>query len=197
MGRPALKRGAIERSALELFVEKGVDGTSIRDIAERAGVTEGALYRHHKSKNDLVRALFFEHYAGFGEIVAEIRGLNLPYDELVTKLVHAFFGLYDKDSYVFCFIMLTRHKLLEEVRADDRNPVELLSRILRDAAKRGEIPPQNTEVTTELLVGMVLQTAMSCYYKRLSGPVEQYSDQVAKACLEVSHAGNVHASVIG
>ena len=47
-------RKRIEAAALLLFVEKGVAETSIRDIAHSAGVAEGALYRHHAGKDDLV-----------------------------------------------------------------------------------------------------------------------------------------------
>jgi AcrR family transcriptional regulator len=43
--------------ALELFIEQGYDGTSLRQIAERLGVTKAALYYHFASKEDLLLAL--------------------------------------------------------------------------------------------------------------------------------------------
>jgi len=36
--------------ASELFVERGYDATSLREIAERLGVTKAALYYHFASK---------------------------------------------------------------------------------------------------------------------------------------------------
>lgn len=54
----------ILRAALKLFVKKGIDGTT-REIADKAGVSEGALYRHFKSKNDLAWHLFSTHLDGF------------------------------------------------------------------------------------------------------------------------------------
>ena len=43
--------------ALDLFTEKGFDGTSLREIAERLGVTKAALYYHFASKDDILMAL--------------------------------------------------------------------------------------------------------------------------------------------
>jgi AcrR family transcriptional regulator len=43
--------------ALDLFTEKGYDGTSLREIAERLGVTKAALYYHFASKEDILMAL--------------------------------------------------------------------------------------------------------------------------------------------
>ncbi len=43
--------------ALELFTEQGYDGTSLREIAERLGLTKAALYYHFESKEDILLAL--------------------------------------------------------------------------------------------------------------------------------------------
>ena len=43
--------------ALDLFVEKGFDQTSLREIAEQLGVTKAALYYHFPSKGDILIAL--------------------------------------------------------------------------------------------------------------------------------------------
>jgi AcrR family transcriptional regulator len=43
--------------ALDLFTEQGFDATSLRQIAERLGVTKAALYYHFESKDDILMAL--------------------------------------------------------------------------------------------------------------------------------------------
>ena len=43
--------------ALELFVEKGYDKTSLRDIAEQLGTTKAALYYHFERKQDILLEL--------------------------------------------------------------------------------------------------------------------------------------------
>ena len=49
--------------ALDLFLEQGYDGTSLREIAERLGVTKAALYYHFPSKEDIFRALHMRVHA--------------------------------------------------------------------------------------------------------------------------------------
>src|SRR5246127_493581 len=62
-------RSRIQQIAVELFTEHGYEGTSLREIAERLGVTKAALYYHFKSKEDIVLS-FTEDY--FGRIDALI-----------------------------------------------------------------------------------------------------------------------------
>jgi AcrR family transcriptional regulator len=49
---------AIEAAALALFVEQGFHGTTVPEIARRAGVGTGTLYLYHASKDDLLNALY-------------------------------------------------------------------------------------------------------------------------------------------
>jgi AcrR family transcriptional regulator len=53
-------RDAITDAAREIFAERGYHGTSIRDIAKRAGLSLSALYYWHPSKQHLLAALMEE-----------------------------------------------------------------------------------------------------------------------------------------
>ncbi|MEV5573841.1 helix-turn-helix domain-containing protein [Spirillospora sp. NPDC052269] len=67
-GRRGNTREEIRRVALELFAEQGYEKTSLREIAERLGVTKAALYYHFKTKEDIIASLFEE----VGEKVDEL-----------------------------------------------------------------------------------------------------------------------------
>lgn len=47
-------RGRLGAAALELFEERGYDGTTVCDIAERAGVTERTFFRHFSDKREVL-----------------------------------------------------------------------------------------------------------------------------------------------
>ncbi|MFQ5675842.1 MAG: helix-turn-helix domain-containing protein, partial [bacterium] len=53
MARPLTKKTDVIDAALALFMRKGIKATTTRDIALRAGISEGTIYRHFHSKEDL------------------------------------------------------------------------------------------------------------------------------------------------
>ena len=63
-------RERILDAALDLFIEQGFDGTSLRQIAEQLGVTKAALYYHFTSKDDILMALHLRlHEVGRGALM--------------------------------------------------------------------------------------------------------------------------------
>ena len=47
-------RGRLERAALELYIERGFDQTTVAEIAERAGLTERTFFRHFADKREVL-----------------------------------------------------------------------------------------------------------------------------------------------
>jgi AcrR family transcriptional regulator len=50
-------RGRIQALALELFIEQGYEGTSLREISQRLGVTKAALYYHFPTKASILASV--------------------------------------------------------------------------------------------------------------------------------------------
>ena len=74
MGAGASERGdtrtRIQEVAFELFAEQGYEKTSLREIADRLGVTKAALYYHFKSKDELVTSIVGDFMARIDELVS-------------------------------------------------------------------------------------------------------------------------------
>ncbi|MFS8478736.1 MAG: helix-turn-helix domain-containing protein [Micromonosporaceae bacterium] len=66
-------RTRIQRVALELFTERGYDKTSLREIAERLGVTKAALYYHFRSKEEIVEGFLGDRLDAIEEMIAWLR----------------------------------------------------------------------------------------------------------------------------
>ncbi|MBD3369048.1 TetR family transcriptional regulator [Candidatus Fermentibacteria bacterium] len=71
-------RERILDAAEKLFEEKGFDGSSIREVAERAGVAKSLLYHHFSSKRDLWREVVHR--------VFERHGLREKVTEFIDNL---------------------------------------------------------------------------------------------------------------
>jgi AcrR family transcriptional regulator len=61
------RRDEIVGVAAELFAKKGFEGTTVRDIADTAGILSGSLYHHFRSKEQIMEEIF---KAYFDEIEA-------------------------------------------------------------------------------------------------------------------------------
>ncbi|GAB3346501.1 helix-turn-helix domain-containing protein [Micromonospora halotolerans] len=62
-------RQRIQAVALELFTEQGYEKTSLREIAERLGVTKAALYYHFKSKDEIVSSFVDDRLRRMDELI--------------------------------------------------------------------------------------------------------------------------------
>ncbi|WP_438446680.1 TetR/AcrR family transcriptional regulator [Gorillibacterium sp. sgz5001074] len=51
------KQAKILEAAIEIFAEKGYSATSTSEIAQKAGVAEGTIFRHYKTKKDLLLSI--------------------------------------------------------------------------------------------------------------------------------------------
>src|SRR5256885_9478815 len=71
--RHADTRSRIQDVALELFTEHGYEATSLREIAERLGVTKAALYYHFKTKDDIVASLIEDRAGALERLLAWAR----------------------------------------------------------------------------------------------------------------------------
>jgi AcrR family transcriptional regulator len=56
------RRDDILNAALDLFASRGVEETTMSDIAEDAGISAGAIYRYFPGKDDLIRECYLRVY---------------------------------------------------------------------------------------------------------------------------------------
>lgn len=182
-----LPRGArtqekIEQVALALFAEKGVDRTTIGDIAGAAGIAEGTIYRHYPGKEELIWQLFSTNYL---RLAAQLDALQAERPDLRGKLkvmVGLFSSLFEQNPDMFRFLLLVQHGQLSRVSHDMQTPVKVIKMVVEAAIARGEIPRQDAEVATAMVMGMVLQVAVAKVYGRIARPLGEIADDLAAAC---------------
>jgi TetR/AcrR family transcriptional regulator, repressor of fatR-cypB operon len=181
MTRGEKTRERIIQGALRLFAEKGVDATSIRDIASSAAISEPAIYRHFRSKEDLVWEIFWSGYRDLGALLGSIEakgGLR----ERLTVMVETICALFDRDQALFRFLLLTQHGQLGKITEREKSPVQVLHDQLAAAIKAGALPQQNAELATSTVFGIVLQAATFRIYGRLDQPLSHYAPNLAASC---------------
>lgn len=179
-------RERIGAEALALFAEKGVDGTSVRDIAQAVGVAEGALYRHFRSKDEIAREIFLTHYAALAQDVLALGRTQEPFPARIGALVRRFTGLFDESPALFAFLLVNQHRHLGTVPAEpEANPVAAIGLILSEAMERGEIAPGHPALLAAMALGLVVQPAVFRIYGRLQGPLDALAPAITEAALAV------------
>ena len=119
-------REKIRSVALELFAEQGYEKTSLREIAERLGVTKAALYYHFKSKEDIVASLYHDVRQEVEKIIAW--GDAQPRTmETRRELIRRYAAMTRDQGSALIRFMQDNHTAVQEVKAAD----EVRERFLR------------------------------------------------------------------
>jgi AcrR family transcriptional regulator len=100
-------RSRVQEVALELFAEQGYEKTSLREIAERLGVTKAALYYHFKSKEDIVHSFTDDYFAEIDALLdwAKDQPRN---DATRREILDRYVGILLSGSEVFRFLEQNR-----------------------------------------------------------------------------------------
>ena len=162
-------KARIERAALTLFVEKSIEGVSTKSIAEMAGVSEGLLYRHFKSKGDLARILMKTIHVRLTELV---RGaMDQPLAGAVSDIVRDYAALADEDWPLFAYHLLYMHRFPKLAEDGPLRAATELVQFNQSAGRlRSGIPP---DLLASMALGVVVQSAHS---KLLGGDIGALSD---------------------
>ncbi len=96
-------RARIQRVALELFAEQGYERTSLREIAERLGVTKAALYYHFKSKEDIVHSFTEDYFGRVDALIAWGRD-QPPTARTAHEIMDRFISIVMESHEVFRFM---------------------------------------------------------------------------------------------
>jgi AcrR family transcriptional regulator len=169
--RTAETRERIQRAALKHFVEQGFAETSIRDIAETAHISLGAMYNHYPSKEELAWQLFITGWNEIGEELRRRAASQSRFADKMRSMIEYVFARYDEDEVLVTYIFTSRHKHLQDVRATRGNPYMIFRMVIADAMRKGDIPRGDLDIKTALIVGGVIQAIDSRILVRLKGPL--------------------------
>ncbi|MBI2731267.1 MAG: TetR/AcrR family transcriptional regulator [Sphingobacteriales bacterium] len=156
------KQIQIMEAAEELFAEKGFNGTSVRDIAEKAQVNLAMISYYFGSKDKLLETLFeYRGELSKSKLVSIIEKPNLTSLEKVNLLIDNYI---DKVFNQQCFYKIfTREQVLtqtghiaELILQMKKNNQENISRLIQEGQKKGEF---KKNIDTALMMHTIVGTA--------------------------------------
>ncbi|MGD9272215.1 MAG: helix-turn-helix domain-containing protein, partial [Syntrophobacterales bacterium] len=118
-GRPQTSetREKILTAALEVFSAKGFHGTTVDEIAERAELGKGTVYRHFHSKKGLFSELIRSKVAELEEAVAEAIDPRADVLEFIEAYLRIYFAFFDRNRNLYKVLIQEQSDFGAEVKA--------------------------------------------------------------------------------
>lgn len=158
------KREAILDAALELFVERGFFGTAVPEIADRAGVGAGTIYRYFESKEALVNAIYRQEKQRFANAVLTDFPTPTTTREQFRVMWLRMAKFATEHTPAFIFLELHHHAryLDAESRAVEQRMTALFTTIVTAAQARHELKAGPPQVLMGLVMGAFIGVIRSC-----------------------------------
>ncbi len=161
------RKTIIFKEAARLFREKGYHGSTLRELAKRAGVKGGSIYHHYSSKQEILYLIMdYTMNNLINKVKLEIEGIGSPLDKLRQAIrFHVEYHTIDRDeTYVadaeLRSLDVKNYKKIIKMR----DKYELIYRgIIQDGIAEGDIAAQSVGLASRALLQMC--TGISYWYK--------------------------------
>ncbi|ODR26176.1 TetR/AcrR family transcriptional regulator [Mycolicibacterium porcinum] len=165
--------------ARERFAADGYDNTFVDNVAERAGMTKGALYHHFEGKRGLFAAVFENEQRAIGEAVNRAaRGIKDSWQRFLRGCRGFFDAVLDPGVQRITLIDAPAVLGWEAMRdLEDEHVTSLLRLGLAQVIADGHLPEQRVEPLAHLLHGAMCEAAMTV--ARSSDPERESRDSMA------------------
>jgi AcrR family transcriptional regulator len=187
MARPS-KKTEIVQAAAELFSTKGYRATTVRDIAERAGMLSGSLYAHIEAKEDLLIEIVRQAADQFARALTPIMSSSMSPAEKLTAAIHAHMGVI-ADSRAWSTVYLDDDTDLSEggrleVRHLRKSYERYWAAILDEGQEGGDFCPQDSALARLLILSAL--NGLHRWYKP-EGPltVDEIAERYAAMLLKM------------
>ncbi|HVA68258.1 MAG TPA: TetR/AcrR family transcriptional regulator [Candidatus Binataceae bacterium] len=159
--KPATKRPVIVRAATSLFAERGIDGTSMREIAEAAGVREAAIYRHFMGKDDLAREIFHSWYGWYcQELQKIVSGPGSTLEKLRQIVHHEFMAVADH-SEAFVYFCENEARFVRSLPPEIVSARRILTKFIKDGQADAEVRAGSPGLLADMLSGALCAVALA------------------------------------
>lgn len=178
-------KAKIERSALMLFAEHGVDGVSTKQIAKQASISEGAIYRHFSGKEDLARALMLAIHGRLTDMIRLAAHNNETLADQVRFIVRHYCQIADDDWMLFQYHILHLHHFPRLSDGPTESPIGAAATLMEAGMARKEIRPEDPYILSAMALGVVLQTAQAKVFGYVNGALSDHTVLLTRAVFAV------------
>ena len=179
-------RSSIIAAARTLFARRGLEGTSVREVADAAGVNNAMIYYHFKDKVEMYRAVLADSFAEFDRIWEhDIFSTDATTRDKIRKYVEELIRFQHENEEIRRILSMEFASCGKNIKWLSDNffghSYEKLATILKTGMKKGELKKVDLSVAISALVGMVIHSF-------ITRPIAEYVTG-KKLDLTTSHFG--------
>jgi AcrR family transcriptional regulator len=180
--KPDSKRPVIVRVATSLFAKHGIDGTSMRDIADKAGVREAAIYRHFAGKDDLAREIFLSWYGWYCDKLQHIvSGAGATVDKLRGIVRHEFSAATDHRE-AFVYFCENEARFVRDLPPEIVCARRLLMMFIKTGQADGDVRAGSADLLADMLSGALCTVALTWLDIGRRKKLNAQIDEVVQGC---------------
>jgi AcrR family transcriptional regulator len=186
-GRPGYDRESLLAVAVEVFNERGYDGTSMEDLSRRLGIAKYSIYHHVDRKEDLLALALDRALDGLFSVARQAQARPEPAIERLEFLVRGSVRVLAERLPQVTLLLRARGNTATERRALARRREfdQIVADLVKEAAADGDIRPDiDPAITARLLFGMV--NSVSEWYRPARG---NNGDDLAAAVSAIAFDG--------
>lgn len=175
----------IQSAALKLFIMKGITGTTTKEIARKAGVSEGTIYNYFESKGDLAYKLFVRHMDRFRDVLTESTSSAEGPARKLAAAVRSFFGFAESSPDEYAYIMIGHYTELRKMPDDKKKPMDVFVEIIGEGVREGAFTDMGRNLGAAYVIGMVTRAILFHTSGMLDMPYERLVKDTEASCLAV------------
>ncbi len=175
----------IQSAALKLFIRKGITGTTTKEIAKKAGVSEGTIYNYFESKGDLAYKLFERHMDRFRDELTQRTSSEAGPAEKLAAAVRAFFGFAERTPDAYAYIMIGHYTELQKMHYDKKKPRDIFVDIIGEGIREGVFADMDCNLGAAFVIGMVTRVILFHTSGMLETPYRQLAEETVDSSLRV------------
>lgn len=165
MARPS-RQADIRQAALSCFARFGYDGTRVRNIAEEARLSEAALYRHWKSKEELAAELFADGMRDYAAQLEAAAGAGGPTAERLTRLIHRMLDLYREQPHLSVFLIEQQPRFIAALPARFPYPLHVFERVVKAGQRKKEVKRGDPRLIAAIALGCATRPILVSRYSQ-------------------------------
>jgi AcrR family transcriptional regulator len=180
--KPNTKRPEIVQVATSLFAARGIDGVSMRDIANAAGVREAAIYRHFASKEELTRDIFLSWYGWYCTELQRIMNGSASTLEQLREIVRHEFAAATDHSHAFVYFCENEARFVPDLPTGTINARRIFTAFIKAGQARGDVRMATPALLADMVSGALCTVALTWLHTGRWKKLETQHAEVVEGC---------------